>query len=229
MIGADHSWTISRAIDFSLPNLLQYDAIFLAGDAADNQVLIDYVNAGGNVYLAGGTGFGGAAAEAARWATFLNAFGFRFELIYNGLTGVAPIASGHPIFDAVSGLYQFNGSSIIELDPLNPDTAILVSQDMQGLFGIFSLDPLATVAARLQLLGMTLVDAQPFPTIPQMELGVTTQVPPSAPFQKQGHTAVRALIPELLGPSIYAWFPPSSNARRNAQITEEPKWIRSPE
>jgi hypothetical protein len=59
MTSAGHSWTVSTAVDFSLPNLLQYDAIFLAGTPADNQVLIDYVNAGGNVYLAGGTGQGG--------------------------------------------------------------------------------------------------------------------------------------------------------------------------
>ena len=53
--------------------------------AANNAVLIDYVNAGGNVYLAGGTGAGGAAAEAAQWNTFLNYFGLGFEPSYNGI------------------------------------------------------------------------------------------------------------------------------------------------
>ena len=57
MTGAGHSWTVDSNVDFTLPNLLQYDAIFVCGSLPpDNQVLINYVNAGGNVYLGGGTG-----------------------------------------------------------------------------------------------------------------------------------------------------------------------------
>ena len=47
--GAGHTWEVSTTVDFSLPNLLQYDAIFLAGDPVDTAVLIDYVNNGGDV------------------------------------------------------------------------------------------------------------------------------------------------------------------------------------
>ena len=36
------------------------------GEAADSEVLVDNIDAAGRVYLGGGTGIGGAAAEAAR-------------------------------------------------------------------------------------------------------------------------------------------------------------------
>jgi hypothetical protein len=146
MNGAGHTWTVSTTVDFSLPNLLQYDAIFLAGNAADNQVLIDYVNAGGNVYLAGGTGIGGSAAEAARWNPFLHAFGLAFfGGSYNGIRGNTSITLRHPLFSDVSALYQNNGNSVRVLDPVNPNTAIPVSQSGQGLYGIFSPERPTTV------------------------------------------------------------------------------------
>ncbi len=137
MTGAGHTWTVSTAVNFTLPNLLQYDAIFLAGDAADNQVLIDYVNAGGNVYLAGGTGIGGAVAEAARWNTFLNEFGLEFdpEADYNFITTVVEIESGHPIFADVTGLYQDRGSNINDLN--DPGSTILVAEEVGGLYAVY--------------------------------------------------------------------------------------------
>jgi hypothetical protein len=52
MIAAGHAWTISTAV--SDEDLIQYDAIFVAGPSKpDNAVLIDYVESGGHVYLAG--------------------------------------------------------------------------------------------------------------------------------------------------------------------------------
>ncbi|UCG67998.1 MAG: hypothetical protein JSV09_09155 [Thermoplasmata archaeon] len=140
MTGAGHTWTVSIAIDFSLPNLLQYDAIFLAGNAADNTVLIDYVNAGGNVYLAGGTGWYGPIVEAQMWNTFLNAFGLNFGEYYNlvhVLSGI-PVTSAHPIFNNVNYLYYNNGNSVSELDPSNPDTDILEIWNNEGLIGIYA-------------------------------------------------------------------------------------------
>ncbi len=61
---AGHTWTVSTAVTFDLPTLLGYDGVFLMGNAADNSVLTQYVNAGGNVYLGAGTGLGGPVAEA---------------------------------------------------------------------------------------------------------------------------------------------------------------------
>lgn len=138
MTGAGHSWTVSTGVDFSLPNLLQYEGIFLAGNPADNSVLTDYVNAGGNVYLMGGTGLGGAFAEAARWNTFLNAFGLNFGAPYNGVSGVLPITSSHPIFAGVSALFQNNGNSVSEVNPTDPNTDILEFSGGHGLYGVFA-------------------------------------------------------------------------------------------
>jgi hypothetical protein len=45
----------------------------------------------------------------------------------------------------VEALYQNSGSSVIELEPSNPNTAILVFQGGQGLYGIFSPDRPTTV------------------------------------------------------------------------------------
>ena len=109
--GAGHTWEVSTTVDFSLPSLLEYDAIFLAGDPVDTTVLIDYVNNGGNVYLAGGVT--SSPVEADRWNPFLNAFGMSFASPVNGIGGNIDVSSAtHPIFDGVARLYQVNGRSI---------------------------------------------------------------------------------------------------------------------
>ena len=138
MTGAGHTWTVSTSVDFSLPNLLQYDAIFLAGNGANNAVLIDYVNAGGNVYLAGGTGCcGGANGEAMQWNTFLNAFGLNYGTYYNGV-GSLPVTSTHSLFDGVNYLYYANGNSVSELNPSDPNTDVLQFSGVHGLIGVYS-------------------------------------------------------------------------------------------
>jgi hypothetical protein len=70
MTSAGHSWTVSTAVTFDLPTLLQYEGVFLAGNAVDNQVLINYVNNGGNIYLAGGTGWGGSSPAVLGFLVF---------------------------------------------------------------------------------------------------------------------------------------------------------------
>jgi YD repeat-containing protein len=146
MIEAGHTWTVSREIDFSLSELAAYDAIFLAGDPADNQVLIDYVRGGGNVYLAGGTSQPGAAQEAAQWNTFLEAFGFVFQPVY-GVTGLFPVTSSHPLLRFVDGLYYAGGNPVTELVPSNPVTTVLESHLGEGLLAVFEPShPVATLA-----------------------------------------------------------------------------------
>ena len=86
MTKAGYTWTVGTNIKFDLPTLLTFDGILVAADlAADNQVLIDYVKAGGNVYVCAGTGAGDAQQEAGRWNTFLNAFGLKFAGAYDGI------------------------------------------------------------------------------------------------------------------------------------------------
>ncbi|NIM50256.1 MAG: hypothetical protein GTO22_13570 [Gemmatimonadales bacterium] len=138
MTGAGHGWTVSTA---SQPDadtwLATYDGVFLAGPAVpDNQVLIDYVEGGGNVYVAGGTGdFGGAGNEAAAWNTFLNHFNLNYQGPfptdpwggdYNGIGCYAlGVSEEHPIFAGVTSLYYCNGNSVSDLAPADPTTAVL--------------------------------------------------------------------------------------------------------
>ncbi|MEO0868351.1 MAG: hypothetical protein AAFY17_07870, partial [Cyanobacteria bacterium J06642_11] len=133
---AGHTWTVGTDITLDLPTLLTYDGLFLAGNPVDNSVLIDYVNAGGNVYLAGGTGRGGPINEAARWNTFLNEFGFDFGAPYNLVKEVTPVNISHPIFQNVSGIYQDNGNPITDLDLSNPNNEVLLSHPTGGRIAV---------------------------------------------------------------------------------------------
>lgn len=144
MGNAGHIYTTGFAPTFNLPTLLTYDGIFLAGQggALDTSVLIDYVNAGGNVYLAGGTGdFGGAAGEAAFWNPLLNAFGLGFGPAYNGIIGVIPISSAHPIFNGpggvVTGLYENNGNDSLDINVADARGQVLISLGGRDLYAVF--------------------------------------------------------------------------------------------
>lgn len=139
MTGAGHTWTINTGIGFTLANLSAFDAIFLGGPAFSYNatVLTDYVNTGRNVYLMGGTGIGGAAAEAARWNPFLNNFGLGFGSPYNGVIGNIPISSPHPIFVGVTQLYQNNGNDALDLIATDPLTDVLVSFGGHDLYAVF--------------------------------------------------------------------------------------------
>jgi hypothetical protein len=137
MSGAGYTWTTGTGITFDLPTLLTYDGIFLGGNAADNAVLIDYVNAGGNVYLAGGTGKGADFT----WNTFLHHFGLSYANFYNGVSGSIAIASTHPIFAGVDSLYQNNGQDISLFGSI-PGAQILVDISGHGLYAVYEPIPL---------------------------------------------------------------------------------------
>ena len=128
MSGAGHTYTTGTGISFDLSGLQAFDGIFVAGQATglNPLVLVDYVNAGGSVYLVGGTGnFGGAAGEAAFWNSFLNPFGMEFQTSYNGFNGNFNVQPApHPIFNNVNTLYENNGNTVLGLAALNPNTSI---------------------------------------------------------------------------------------------------------
>jgi len=133
MTGAGHNWTLDTASSFDLSLLQQYDAVYVGGRVngidPDAQVLVDYVNGGGNVFIMGGAGstggYGGnPVLEAAAWNPFLNAFGLAFSDVYDAGSGTFnPEDSDHPIFDGVDGLFQSVGQGIIDLDNTD-DTAL---------------------------------------------------------------------------------------------------------
>lgn len=153
MTSAGHAWTVSTAVTFDLATLQGYDGVFLAGDAADNTVLTNYVNSGGNVYLAGGTGVGGALAEANRWNPFLNAFGLGFGTTYNGVGGNIAISSPHPIFSSVDFLYQNNGNDALDVAALDPQSQVLISQGGHGLYAVYESAAPVPEPATMLLLG----------------------------------------------------------------------------
>jgi len=159
MANARHTWTVSTAGTLNLSLMQNYDGIFLGGYLTNIVIadLIQYVQNGGNVYLAGGTVAGGnAAAEAGFWNQFLNAFGLSFAPVYNGIVGNIPINSSHPIFEGVRQLYQNNGNSITDLEPANPNNEVLVfSQNGQGLYAVYIVpEPASLLALGVGLAGV---------------------------------------------------------------------------
>ncbi len=134
---AGQEWTVSRNVPFNVETLLQYDGVFLAGLPADNEVLIDYVNRGGNVYLAGGIRRG-RRRDADIWGTFLGAFGLAYESSFNQIKGTLFDATPHPIFEKVERLHQNNGNSILDLEPDNDNNLIIGRRMEQGLYAVYT-------------------------------------------------------------------------------------------
>ncbi len=140
MTGAGHTWTINSSLTFTAANLAGYDGVFLALGAGgfNTAEAIAYMNGGGNIYIAAGTGIGGAAAEAAFWNPLLNTFGLALASPYNGIGGNVPISSAHPVLAGVTQLYQDNGSSV-SLFGAVPGASIILSSATsgQGLIGVY--------------------------------------------------------------------------------------------
>lgn len=132
MTSAGHTWLVNSTMPFTLANISAYDAVFLGVTPVDNQVLIDYVNAGGNVYV-----YSGGDTEPNKWNTFLEYFGLNFRKVNNGIIGNIPINSTHPLFAGVDHLYQNIGTSIVDLDPTDPTNKILVTYSGQALYAIY--------------------------------------------------------------------------------------------
>ncbi len=131
MTGAGHTWTInSTAPDAALADLLPYDAVFLAQTPTNVATLSAYVQAGGCVYLAGGT-----FNDATNWDTFANPLGLDFGGLDNYI-GPVPISSSHPLFQGVTSLFQASGNDVTDLAPSDPSNQVLATYNGFGLFGI---------------------------------------------------------------------------------------------
>ena len=134
MTGAGHQWIVDGSTPFTLANFLTYDAVFLAGTPVETQVLIDYVNVGGNVYIAGGTGY---INEPAVFDPFLNTFGLDYGPNYNGVSGEFSIGTPHPLFVGVQSMYHDNGNTVSDLVPGDSRQSIILTKDGKGLIGVY--------------------------------------------------------------------------------------------
>lgn len=132
MTKAGHTWTVG----YDIPE--DVDAIF-SHDTYVWDKLTDFLEAGGNIYLAAETEDEDyACGYDFNW--FLWEVGLQFKEGYNGISGFQPINSSHPIFAGVKSLYQRNGSSIIDFHSSEQANQILVrSPDGEGLYAILDL------------------------------------------------------------------------------------------
>lgn len=115
-----------------------YDAVFVGikypgNTGLANVPLVDYVLAGGGVYLFGGVD-DNAANEAAVWNAFLGTWGLSFGSPYNPLVTV-PITSQHPLFAGVNTLKCGIGSPIVA-GTLPSNANILQSTASGGVYAI---------------------------------------------------------------------------------------------
>lgn len=124
MTSAGYGWNVDTSVDLTLDTLLGFNGLFLCGNDVSNDLLTDYVNAGGNVYIAGGTGLRwGNSAD--KWNSFLNEFGLGFSSDLNRVRGNIEINSMHEIFDDVDHLFQRCGNDVYA-DSDNPYAKVLV-------------------------------------------------------------------------------------------------------
>lgn len=134
MTAAGHTWTVTLAGPFTLETLRGYDGVFLLGTPADNQTLIEYVRAGGNVYV----GAGGGGTDGEQWKTFLTAFGLRFGVYSATIANVSTVGATHPLFQGTNQLFYYNPNIVERLNGSDPATAIVLARNGEPLVGVYS-------------------------------------------------------------------------------------------
>ena len=139
MTNAGHTWVVVTPVTnspiFTVTNLLTYDGVCVGGDQLDQNVLTQYIQAGGNVYV-----FSGGTSVNSWWNNFLGNFGLGFSGSTSGST-VYPIVSGHPLLRGVTNLYGLNGNgngaTVVDLDLSDPRNLVIATNGAAGLFAIW--------------------------------------------------------------------------------------------
>lgn len=137
---SNSGFEVTVTSDYST-SFANFDAIFVAQGYPNvrflnNSDLINYVDAGGGVYLTGGVDLQ-ADREAAGWNPFLNNYGLAFESFHNSFDNVT-ITSTHPIFANVTSLNCYVGQRIIDLGT-NPYAQIVQTEASQGVYAVVTL------------------------------------------------------------------------------------------
>jgi len=104
--------------------------------------LLAYHNAGGHIYLEGGTGFfGNAPNEAAAWNPLLNSFGLALGTIWGPTTSIIDailVPGSHPLHAGVSKYFWNFGHQVIDLDNnQNNANSIAIFADFSAFPGSF--------------------------------------------------------------------------------------------
>ncbi|MFN0136523.1 MAG: hypothetical protein ACKVS9_10465 [Phycisphaerae bacterium] len=128
MEAAGHEWVVNAAADTSLANLLTFNGVFVVGRAIDTTAFSNYLNAGGNVYIAAGAGgAGGAANEAAWYNPILEPRGLQLAAPYSVGGLDVPISGSSPLLAGVDHLYAFGANQLSDLTPSDPRSTIIFS------------------------------------------------------------------------------------------------------
>jgi hypothetical protein len=123
----------------TLSQLLQYDGIFVSGRTSPwlEYYLIYFVESGGGVYVAGGTG---KINEPAAYNDFLGYFGLGYGAGYDpDASAYRDINFSHPLGIGTQRVLDWGGSPIVDLDPNDPGNFIIASPDGYGLYAAFDL------------------------------------------------------------------------------------------
>jgi len=131
-----HSIEKRTDITLTLDVLKTYDVVFLAApEIPDNDMLIQYVLEGGDVYLSGATGY---THEYKGWNTFLNRFGLNYQEYYNGVHDVLDISGTHVLLDGLEKLYFYDGQTIEKLiNPSDNAANIIFSYNGMGFLAVY--------------------------------------------------------------------------------------------
>ncbi|MEO5818689.1 MAG: hypothetical protein ABIT20_25700 [Gemmatimonadaceae bacterium] len=151
---------LTVTVDANAASLAGYSVIFGGGNPSQNNAaLTSYVLGGGHVFYEGGTGNGGAVAEAAYSNPFLNALGLGFTPAYNGLNTVntstfaAQAPYGPALFTGVPSVFASNGNNIVASAPVSGvNTQIFDDGSGNGVFGVAQVVTATPEPASLALL-----------------------------------------------------------------------------
>ena len=140
-----YTFTVGLDFDPSINNLKKYDWIYLAGPPGDldsatfSSLMERYVNEGGNLLIAGGTGsFDNThKGEAVFFNPFLQKFGLKYSGENNRLEGTNSVIRDHELFDGVSELYYRYGNPIVLIDDKGGRAKLLQQEDGDARFAIY--------------------------------------------------------------------------------------------
>ena len=130
-----NTWTTGTSLPNTLQGLLQYDGIFVGELSADNNLITDYVKAGGNVYVLAGYGGEPPEIQAEKWNRFLGNFGLAFSIYldtaYRG-DAITTVDSVHPLFKNVNSIYYAYGNGVRDLKPTDSSQKIIFTEPETG-------------------------------------------------------------------------------------------------